>query len=191
MVDLMSILSANYKSVGLAIPSKTSYVAVDPKLYQGSWTGKYANNKTFKITVSNVSGFRAKVHYQSDTTSKYQDVLIKDQSFRVGDTKFVADESRKSADQECRHRSRDRIHLSRHGLRDAIQLMIRPSACKPCGRWRANASALLWPDRARENRRGGAAPPDRETGYNLARPVIDDLIDDRGGVAIEERLVRQ
>jgi hypothetical protein len=89
MADLMSILSANYKSVGLAAPSKTRYVAVDPTLYQGNWTGKYANSKTFKITVSNVSGFRAKVHYQSDSTSKYQDVLIKDQSFRVGDTKFI------------------------------------------------------------------------------------------------------
>lgn len=89
MADMMSVLSANYKSVGLAVPSKTKYVAVDPKLYQGSWTGKYANNKSFTITVSNVSGFHAKVHYQSDGTSKYQDVLIKDQSFRVGDTKFT------------------------------------------------------------------------------------------------------
>ena len=89
MADMMSVLSANYKSVGLAVPSKTKYVAVDPKLYQGSWTGKYANNKSFTITVSNVSGFHAKVQYQSDGTSKYQDVLIKDQSFRVGDTKFT------------------------------------------------------------------------------------------------------
>ena len=89
MGDVMSILSANYKAVGLAVPSKTAYVAVDPKLYQGSWTGKYANNKTFTIKVSNVTGFRAKVHYQSGRTSKYQDVLIKDRSFRVGDTKFA------------------------------------------------------------------------------------------------------
>ena len=53
-------------------------MAVDPALYSGNWTGKYANNKTFKITISNVTGFRAKVHYQSDGTSKYQEVLIKD-----------------------------------------------------------------------------------------------------------------
>ena len=89
MADLMSILSANYKAVGLTVPSNTPYVAVDPTLYQGSWSGKYANNKAFTVTVSNVSGFRAKVHYQSDGTSKYQDVLIKDGSFRVGDTKFT------------------------------------------------------------------------------------------------------
>jgi hypothetical protein len=89
MADLMSILSANYKTVGLTVPSKTPYVAVDPALYEGNWTGKYANNKSFKITVSNVTGFRAKVQYQSEGTNKYQDVLIKDKSFRVGDTKFT------------------------------------------------------------------------------------------------------
>src|SRR5712664_2774126 len=89
MADLMSILSANYKTVGLITPSKTRYVAVDPTLYQGSWTGKYANNKSFTITVSDVSGFHAKVKYQSDSTVKYQDVLIKDLAFRVGDTKFT------------------------------------------------------------------------------------------------------
>jgi hypothetical protein len=89
MAEIMSILSANYKTAGLSVPSKTAYVAVDPTLYQGDWTGKYANNKSFKVTVSDVTGFRAKVHYQSDGTSKYQEVLIKDKSFRVGDTKFT------------------------------------------------------------------------------------------------------
>ena len=89
MADMLSILSANYKVVGLTIPSKTPYVAVDPALYQGNWTGKYANNKTFKITISNVTGFRAKVQYQSDGTNKFQEVLIKDQSFRISDTKFT------------------------------------------------------------------------------------------------------
>lgn len=90
MSDVMSVLAAAYKSSALtAAPSKTKYVAVDPKLYEGSWTGKYANNKSFTINVSNVSGFHAKVRYQSDGTVKYQDVLIKDQAFRVGDTKFT------------------------------------------------------------------------------------------------------
>jgi len=90
MADMLATIAANYKTVGLTVPSKTPYVAVDPALYSGDWTGKYANNKTFKVTISNVTGFRAKVHYQSnDGTSKYQDVLIKDNSFRVGDTKFT------------------------------------------------------------------------------------------------------
>ena len=89
MADVFSILSANYKTVGLTVPSKTPYVAVDPALYQGNWTGKYADNKTFKITVSDVTGFRAKVQYQSGGTNKYQEVLIKDNAFRIGDTKFT------------------------------------------------------------------------------------------------------
>lgn len=88
MADLMSIIAANYKAVGLTVPTKTPYVAVDPALYEGSWTGKYPDQKTFKITVSNVTGFRAKVQYQSGGTNKFQEVLIKDNMFRFGDTKF-------------------------------------------------------------------------------------------------------
>ena len=60
-----------------------------PSLYQGNWTGTYPDKKTFKITVSDVTGFRAQVKYQSGGTVKYQSVLIKDNSFRVGDTKFM------------------------------------------------------------------------------------------------------
>jgi hypothetical protein len=89
MADMMSIIAANYKTVGMTVPTKTPYVAVDPALYEGSWTGKYADQKTFKISVSNVTGFRAKVQYQSGGTSKFQEVLIKDNAFRIGDTKFA------------------------------------------------------------------------------------------------------
>jgi hypothetical protein len=89
MADLWNIISANYKTVGLAVPAKTPYVAVDPKIYEGTWTGKYADNNTFTIKVSNVTGFRAKVQYQSGGTNKFQEVLIKDLSFRIGDTKFT------------------------------------------------------------------------------------------------------
>jgi hypothetical protein len=90
MSDVTSILAAAYKADTLSVAkSNSKYVAVDPKLYEGTWSGKYANNKSFTISVSNVSGFHAKVRYQSDGTSKYQDVLIKDSAFRVGDTKFT------------------------------------------------------------------------------------------------------
>jgi hypothetical protein len=89
MADVLSILSTNYKTVGLTVPSKTPYVPVDPTVYQGDWTGKYADNKSFKITVSDITGFRAKVQYQSGATNKYQEVLIKDNAFRIGDTKFI------------------------------------------------------------------------------------------------------
>src|SRR5258705_10256358 len=89
MADVFSILSANYKTVGLTVTSKTPYVAVDPALYEGNWTGKYADNKAFKISVSNVTGFRAKVQYQSGGVKKNQDVLIQDQSFWIAHTKFT------------------------------------------------------------------------------------------------------
>src|ERR1700686_4228257 len=90
MADMMSILSSAYKAAGAtAVPSKTKYVAVDPKLYQGTWTGTYADKKTFKISVLSVSGFHAQVKYESAGTVKYQSVLIKDLSFRIGDTKMT------------------------------------------------------------------------------------------------------
>jgi hypothetical protein len=90
MSDVTSILAAAYKANTLSVAqSNSKYVAVDPTLYQGSWTGKYANNKSFTVSISNVSGFHAKVRYESEGTSKYQDVLIKDSSFRIGDTKFT------------------------------------------------------------------------------------------------------
>jgi len=89
MADALSILSASYKSAGANIPSKTRYVPVDPTLYQGTWTGTYADKKTFSLTVSNVDGFRAQVRYQSDGTVQSQSVLIKDNSFRIGNTKFT------------------------------------------------------------------------------------------------------
>ena len=89
MADMLATLAANYKTVGTTVPNNTPYFAVNPDNYQGDWTGKYADNKSFKISISNVTGFRAKVHYQSGATSKYQEVLIRNNAFRVGDTKFT------------------------------------------------------------------------------------------------------
>jgi hypothetical protein len=88
--DIYSILSSNYKTVGSIINvSRTPYVAVDPKVFEGTWRGTYANKEKFVISVSNVVGFRGKAKYQSGNTVKYQDILIKDEAFRVGDSKFT------------------------------------------------------------------------------------------------------
>jgi hypothetical protein len=89
VADIMSILSTAYKSASTSVPSKTKYVPVDPTLYNGTWTGKYSDGKTFSLSISNVNGFRAQVKYQSAGTSQYQQVLIKDSSFRFGNTKFT------------------------------------------------------------------------------------------------------
>ena len=89
MADVLSIISSNYLTVGANTSTSASkYVAVDKDSFQGTWTGKYANNSSFSIQVSDVTGFRAKVKYQSGSTTKYQDVLIKDNAFRIGDSKF-------------------------------------------------------------------------------------------------------
>jgi hypothetical protein len=87
MADIYSILSANYKAT---VPiTKTPYVNVDPTKFQGTWEGKYADNTKFSVTVSSVTGFRAQVRYQDTLGVKYQQVLIKDDSFKVGNSKFT------------------------------------------------------------------------------------------------------
>jgi len=89
VASIFSILASNYVSVGAVNHSRTPYVAVDPKVYEGTWSGKYSNNEAFKFSISNVNGFRAKVKYQSGSTVKYQDVLIKDNSFKIDSSKFT------------------------------------------------------------------------------------------------------
>src|SRR5882757_1375016 len=85
----MGILQSSYASAALTTPSATPYTNVDPASYQGTWDGTYSNNQKFQFTVSEVNGFRAQVKYQSGSTVQYQSVLIKDNSFRIGDSKFT------------------------------------------------------------------------------------------------------
>jgi hypothetical protein len=87
VADIFNILSTNYATV--ATPSPGTYTNVDPAMFEGTWSGTYSTNEKFQIQVSNVDGFRAKVKYQSGATVKYQDVLIKNSAFRIGDTKFT------------------------------------------------------------------------------------------------------
>jgi hypothetical protein len=89
MSDILSILKSGYTGASLLNPSKTKYVAVDAAKYEGTWTGTYTDTKKFSIAVTDVQGFRAQVKYTSNGTVKYQSVLIKDNSFRIGDTKFT------------------------------------------------------------------------------------------------------
>jgi len=88
MSDIMSVIASSYATTPLT-PTTTKYTAVDPKQYQGTWEGTYSNNQKFKITISDVSGFRAQVKYQSGGTTQYQSVLIGNSSFRIGNTKFM------------------------------------------------------------------------------------------------------
>jgi hypothetical protein len=89
MSDIMSVLQNAYATTPLTTTA-TKYTAVDPKAWQGTWSGTYGtNNQKFEFTISNVNGFRAQVKYQSGTTVQYQQVLIGNSSFRIGNTKFM------------------------------------------------------------------------------------------------------
>jgi hypothetical protein len=86
--DIFSILSTGYTTV--PTPTQGKYVPVDRTLYEGTWKGTYSTGEKFSLTVSNVQGFRAKVKYQSGNGPiRYQDVLIKDNAFKFGDSKFL------------------------------------------------------------------------------------------------------
>ena len=89
MSDIFSILKSSYATAPLSPQSSKPYSNVDPASYQGSWQGTYSNNQKFQLTISQVNGFRAQVKYQSGSTVQYQNVLIKDSSFRIGDSKFT------------------------------------------------------------------------------------------------------
>jgi hypothetical protein len=91
MADIFSILSTAYTTAPTpSAASSAKYVPVDPALYEGTWKGTYSTGEKFSFTISDVQGFRAKVKYESGNGPiKYQDVLIKDNSFRLGDSKFL------------------------------------------------------------------------------------------------------
>jgi hypothetical protein len=88
MSDIFSVLQSAYATAPLT-PTTTKYTPVNPSSYQGTWSGTYSNNQKFEFTISEVNGFRAQVKYQSGSTVQYQQVLIGNSAFRVGNTKFV------------------------------------------------------------------------------------------------------
>jgi hypothetical protein len=89
MSNIIGVLSSAYASAPLTPQSSKPYTSVDPKSYQGTWQGTYSNNQKFEFTISDVNGFRAQVKYQSGSSVQYQQVLIRDSSFRIGNTKFA------------------------------------------------------------------------------------------------------
>jgi hypothetical protein len=89
VADIFNLLRANYSAAGTANYIRTPYVAVDPKLYEGSWKGKYSTNESFQFQISDVNGFKAKVKYQSRSETHYREVLIRDNSFKIGNSKFT------------------------------------------------------------------------------------------------------
>lgn len=88
MGDIFTILQTGYTTVPTITSGK--YVPVDPAQWEGTWKGAYSTGENFSFTVSQVQGFRAKVKYQSGNGPiRYQDILIKDNAFKMGDSKFL------------------------------------------------------------------------------------------------------
>ncbi len=90
MANILSILANSYQTAPTPSSSSGKYVPVDPTLYTGTWNGTYSTGEKFSFSISDVQGFRAKVKFQIGAGPiQFQDVLIKNGSFRIADTKFL------------------------------------------------------------------------------------------------------
>ena len=91
MSDIMSILQSAYASAPqpLIPPGAKLATKVDPTQYQGTWTGKDANNQPFSLSITKVSGPRANVTFQSASGLQYARVFItSNNTFEIGDSQF-------------------------------------------------------------------------------------------------------
>ena len=73
-----------------SIPPGSKFANVDPAQWQGTWTATDSKGKPVTLTISNVSGYRATVRFQSaDSGLQVGRVLINTNNvFRVGDSQM-------------------------------------------------------------------------------------------------------
>jgi hypothetical protein len=89
--NLFSALQSSYTApTQLSIPPGSKFANVDPTQWQGTWTTKDSNGKPVTLTISNVSGYRANVRFQSaDGGLQTGRVLINTNNiFRIGDSQM-------------------------------------------------------------------------------------------------------
>src|ERR1700760_4189088 len=89
--NIFSILQSAYTpATQVSIPTGSKFANVDPTQWQGSWTGKDSNGKALTISISNVSGYRATVRFQSaDGGLQVGRVYINTNNiFRIGDSQM-------------------------------------------------------------------------------------------------------
>ena len=64
--NIFSILQSAYTpSTQVSIPPGSKFAKVNPTQWQGTWTTKDSNGKPVTLTISNVSGYRANVRFQT------------------------------------------------------------------------------------------------------------------------------
>ena len=89
--DIFSILQSSYTSpTQVSIPPGSKFANVDPTQWQGTWTATDSNGKPVTLKISNVSGYRATVRFQTaDSGLQVGRVYINTNGvFRVGDSQM-------------------------------------------------------------------------------------------------------
>jgi hypothetical protein len=89
--NIFSILASAYTPpTQVSIPPGSKFAPVDPTQWQGTWTTKDSNGKPVTLTISNVSGYRANVRFQSvDGGLQTGRVLINTNGvFRIGNSQM-------------------------------------------------------------------------------------------------------
>jgi hypothetical protein len=85
-----ALQSAYTSSTQLSIPPGSKFANVNPTQWQGTWTTKDSNGKPVTLTISNVSGYRANVRFQTaDGGLQTGRVLINTNNvFRIGNSQM-------------------------------------------------------------------------------------------------------
>jgi hypothetical protein len=89
--NIFSILqSAVQPATQVSIPPGSKFAPVNPATFQGTWSGKDSNGKAVTLTISNISGYRANVRFQSaDGGLQTGRVYINTNGiFRIGDSQM-------------------------------------------------------------------------------------------------------
>jgi hypothetical protein len=89
--NIFSILQSAYSAPTQAsIPPGSKFAPVKPATFQGTWTAKDSNGKPVTLTISNVSGYRANVRFQTaDGGLQTGRVYINtDGIFRIGNSQM-------------------------------------------------------------------------------------------------------
>jgi hypothetical protein len=90
--NIFSILQASYQpATQVSIPPGSKFAPVNPTTFQGTWTGTDSNGKPVTLTISNISGYRANVRFQTaDGGLQTGRVYINTNGvFRIGDSQMT------------------------------------------------------------------------------------------------------
>jgi hypothetical protein len=89
--DIFSILQSAYTApTQVSIPPGSKFANVDPTQWQGTWSATDTNGKPVTIKITNVSGYRATVRFQSQSGGlQVGRVYINTNGvFRIGDSQM-------------------------------------------------------------------------------------------------------